>query len=164
MSRWIPVLITLLAQVVAMASPACFVRCTGVDGHVCLELAGQSCHCCEMATDVDDEHDGKPLAGCCAGHKYHQHESQDRCSTIVLSRCDDCGCQHSMIESSLAVARKSISQTLESQRIADFATVLTACFSPDSLDVSPQVGFQDCPLRPHVSAHLTLLSMVVLRV
>src|SRR5437870_5792090 len=84
MSRWIPVLITLLAQVVAMASPACFVRCTGVDGHVCLELAGQSCHCCETATDDDHKHDGKQVAGCCVGHQHHQRESQDRCSTTVL--------------------------------------------------------------------------------
>ena len=69
-----------------------------------------------------------------------------------------------MIESSPTVAQKSVSQAIEAQRLADFAAVLTACFSPDSVDVSPEVGLQDCLLKPHVSAHLTLLSMIVLRV
>ena len=41
------VLIALVAQGMALASPVCFVRCVGADGHECVELTGLGCHCCD---------------------------------------------------------------------------------------------------------------------
>lgn len=159
MARWILVLITLVAQAVAM--PTCFVRCVGADGHVCIELAGQDCHCC----------DSEPA---CDGHvhdvcNYVANVDDDapselqniESSAIRLTR-DGCGCRHAVLESAPSVATKASSPTVRARWTSGFASPLAGCFLANV--VTAESLRTDSAPPPPLHAHLVALATVVLRV
>lgn len=156
MARWFTVLVALVAQGVALMAPVCFVRCVGADGHECMELAGQGCHCVACETN-------ESLPQVCAvttcGH-HHDDEEQDAPTDWQL-RCDECACRHSMIESVPQTQSKSLaSDVLLASHDVLLAPMTLVDVATDRRLKS--VGLSQ--LRPQESPHLAVLATVVLRV
>lgn len=151
------VLIALLAQVIALLSPACFVRCVAANGYECVELVGQDCHGCEHGLS---DH-GHSFPTCCSACSERRHsDDSDEGETVVVSR-EHCRCLHSPLDFGPQVWAKS----LTAERLLDEASMAFASppILPSSLvterhdDISPPL------LRRQVSLHLTVLATVVLR-
>ena len=164
LARWLTVLIALVAQGMALASPVCFVRCVGADGHECVELTGQGCHCCDCQSR---EHTPEVCAVATCGH-HHEDEDQNQnehdTPTGWQVRCEHCSCQHSPLEAGSQVRAKSLTSSGQSQvfnvatmpAMLDFVAVVPAL---EKLSLSASGG-----LRPHESPHLAVVATVVLRV
>ena len=151
MIRRLTVLIALLAQGLALMSPACLVRCVAPNGHECVELVGQDCHGCEQGLS---EH-GEPSVTCCSAHS--DADSQDDAETLLTSR-EECGCLHSPLDFGPQSTTKPLTAEQFSEPQAIGMTVLPIVPGDAAglgrADVSP----------PQISPHLALLATVVLRV
>jgi hypothetical protein len=163
MSRRFSVLITLLAQAMLLLSPTCFVQCVGADGHRCLELAGQSCHCCEARmSDHDHEHES---TGCphAAGTCCHYEQTSELPADDLLPNWvqDDCGCLHSRVPVASGVPVKNSAQTIDVNWLSSVA--LSAWIMP-AVVVRAERGLQVNLLRPLPDPHLVALATSVLRV
>ena len=163
MGRWLTVLVALVAQGMALMSPVCFVRCIGADGHECVELTGQGCHCCDCQSR---EHapDVRAVATC--GHHHEDEElNQDEHDAPVgwQARCEHCSCQHSPLEAGSQVQAKS----LTSSEVSDILNVATLPAMLDFVSVVQaleKVSLRQSLLRPQESPQLAALATVVLRV
>lgn len=157
-SRWLTVLVALVAQGMALMSPVCLVRCVSPTGHECVELVGQGCQRCECKTN-------EPLievcavATCCS----HCHDDSDEQEAPVGPQIagEHCSCQHSLIESAPQVQSKSLASDV---LLASHETLLT----PTTLvAVAASSGLEfagSSLLGPQESPHLIVLATVVLRV
>ncbi|MCX7422994.1 MAG: hypothetical protein NT013_26150 [Planctomycetia bacterium] len=150
------VLIALVAQGIALMSPVCFVRCVGADGHECVELAGIGCHCgvCETNESLPQ------LCAVTTCDHFHDDEEQEVPEGWQV-RCDECSCQHSVIE--------SVPQTQNKSQVSDalqaWHEVLLALNSFDVVATDSRLDFASLSLlRPHESPQLALLATVALRV
>ena len=162
MARWLTVLVALVAQGMVLVSPVCFVRCVGADGHQCVELTGQGCHCCDCQSQ---ERSPEVCAVAACGH-HHEDEEQDEQDAPVgwQVRCEHCSCQHSPLNSAPQVLSKSLSSDGLSQFqifvpvlvTLDFVAVVRAL---ENASLSASGG-----LRPQESPHLAVVATVVLRV
>lgn len=162
MVRVLTVLIALVAQGMALASPVCFVRCIGADGHECVELLGQ-CGCCDCQSR---EHAPEVCAVTTCGHQHDEeeqnHDEHDAPAGWQV-RCEHCTCQHSPLEAGSQVQAKS----LTSSGVSDMLNVATLPAMLDFVSVVPaleNVSLRRSLLRPQESPHLTVLATVILRV
>lgn len=166
MSRWLPVLFTLLAQVAAMVSPMVLRHCESADGQSCLEMAGQECGCRhEACTEAEHQHAG------CHWHD-HDHEAclsesesdvvehdNDHEHELSVAARTECDCKHSLLE----VLQCNL------QRGSD--VLLSLCLlvgETDSRWAIPVVPFQSkarwTEMRSDPDAHLAVIATVALRV
>ncbi|MFM9963642.1 MAG: hypothetical protein ACKV2Q_20735 [Planctomycetaceae bacterium] len=164
MARWFTVLLALVAQGMALVSPVCFVRCVGADGHECVELTGQGCHCCDVRSH---ERLTEVCAVATCGH-HHEDEEQaveEQAEQAALAgwqiRGEHCSCQHSPMDSAPQLRAKSLASErptplLDSMTTRDFVGIVRALHN---VSLSASVG-----LRPHESPQLAVLATVVLRV
>ena len=160
MSRWLLVLTTMLAQ--AVAFPVCYVQCVGADGHVCLELAGQECHCCEPASACGQHGHTK---GCCDRHpvacgELTSEPQHDEASGVSFSP-EGCGCRHSLLETVPAIAVKVSSPTMAAGWLN--AAALPAHFCLPVTVVSADTFSSRSP-QPPLDSRLVVLATVILRV
>ena len=160
MARWLTVLMAMVAQGMALMSPVCFVRCMGADGHQCIELTGQGCHCCDCQS-----HKGSPevcvVAKC--GHHHEDEQEQDHEHDAPVgwqARCEHCSCQHSPLEAGQQVQSKTLSSYGLSQ-MADFVPTLSFVSAVQALKFA---SLRPSLLRPQESPQLAALATVVLRV
>ena len=160
MAHWLTVLIALVAQGMALMSPVCFVRCIGADGHQCVELTGQGCHCCDCRS-----HERLPEA-CAVATCGHHHEDEDQnhdeqdAPVGWQVGCEHCSCQHSPLDSAPQVQSKLLS-SYGLSHTPDFVPTLDFVTTVQALDV---VSVRLALLRPHESPQLAALATVVLRV
>lgn len=151
--RW-TVLVALLAQGIALMSPACLLRCVALNGHETIELFGQDCHGC---------HDNIPLeetssVTCCAKH-HHDHDRPPVAAT--LSTADDCGCQHSRLDlGPQSVAKSLAAKAWLHEQTLSLAELPTLCATTGAA-VSPRWVSRLRP--PHLPPQLQMLATVVLR-
>ena len=160
MARLLTVLIALVAQGMALMSPVCFVRCVGADGHQCVELTGQGCHCCDCQSQ---EQAPEVCAVATCGH--HHEEEQDKHDAPVgwQVRCEHCSCQHLPLESAPQVQSKSWA----SDEVSQSQVFVPAAMTLDLVAVLRGLEnaiLQRSLLRPHESPHLAVVATVVLRV
>ena len=162
MARWLTVLIALVAQGMALASPVCFVRCIGADGQQCVELAGQGCHRCDCQSQ---ERSPEVCAvATCGDHHEDEEQTEHDAPAGWQVRCEHCSCQHSPLELVPQVQSKSLVSDVLTQAL-DFAAVPTildfdaAIRALENANLSASGG-----LRPHESPHLAVVATVVLRV
>ena len=161
MTRRFSVLITMLAQAMLLLSPTCFVQCVGADGHRCLELAGQGCHCCEAELS-DHEHDStacEHAAGSCCDHAQPIDLTTD--AVLLSSVPDHCGCLHSAVPVASGVQVKTSAQAI------DVGLINSVAFSAWSVPVvvgQTERGFQVNLLRPILDPHFVALPTSVMRV
>ena len=161
MVRWLTVLMALVAQSMALMSPVCFVRCFGADGHECVELTGQGCHCCDCRS-----HEGSPEV--CAvptcGHHHEEEEQEEHDAPVGWQvRCEHCSCQHSPLDSAPQVQAKSLSSDGLSQSQVFVPVPVTFDFVA-AIRALENSSLQRSLLRPHESPQLAALATVVLRV
>ena len=163
MARWLTVLVALVAQGLALMSPVCFVRCIGADGHQCVELMGQGCHCCDCQSR---EHAPDVCAVATCGH-HHDDEEQNQDEHDAPAgwqvRCEHCTCQHSPLEAGSQVQARS----LTSSGVSDMLNVATLPAMLNFVSVVPaleNVSLRRSLLRPQESPQLAALATVVLRV
>ena len=149
------VLIALLAQGLASMSPACFVRCVASNGHECIELVGQDCHCGELGL-FDHDHS---TAACCSAH--HHADDQDVVETLLSSQTD-CRCSHSLLD----FGPQSPAKSLVADQLSDAQLIWLAALPVTSENVVAleRAGLSPPLLRPQVSPHLAFLATIVLRV
>ena len=149
------VLIALLAQGLASMSPACFVRCVASNGHECIELVGQDCHCGELGL-FDHDHS---TAACCSAH--HHADDQDVVETLLSSQTD-CRCSHSLLD----FGPQSPAKSLVAEQLSDAQLIWLAALPVTSENVVAleRAGLSPPLLRPQVSPHLAFLATIVLRV
>jgi hypothetical protein len=160
MARWLTVLIALVAQGMALVSPVCFVRCVGADGHECVELAGQGCHCCDCRSQ-DRVPQVCGVATCC-DHGHDQEEEQEVPVGPQIAG-QDCSCLHSPLES----APQNLSKSLAADVLSPWHNMWLAPMELN--DVARVRALEEASLwpsllRPHESPQLTVLATVVLRV
>lgn len=151
------VLIALLAQGIALMSPACFVRCVAANGHECVELVGQDCLGCKHGLS-DHDHS---LPTCCSDCSEPRHsDDDDKNGTAVTSR-EHCGCSHSPLDFGPQASAKS----LTAERLLDEVSMVFASLPilPGRLVMERHDDFSPPLLRRQVSLHLTVLATVVLR-
>lgn len=160
MARLLTVLIALVAQGMALMSPVCLVRCVGADGHQCIELTGQGCHCCDCQS-----HKGSPevcaVAKC--GHHHEDEQEQDHEHDAPVgwqARCEHCNCQHSPLDAGPQVQSNALSSFGPSP-LSAFVPTLNFAATVQALDVA---SLRPPLLRPQESPHLAVLATVVLRV
>ena len=163
MARWPSVLIMLLAQVMALLSPACFVQCVSADGQHRIELTGQSCHCCEVEQN-DHKHETdvcrQTVGACC--HHDTQDESQQEDASLPSFVQDHCSCLHSPIPMVSGVCVKTSFQEIGVNLMSSVALPTWAA-DPEFAGPS-QRSLQVNLLRPLLDAHLVALATTVLRV
>lgn len=154
MPRWLTVLIALLAQGLASMSPACFVRCVAPNGHECVELAGQDCHCGELGLS-DHDHS---TAACCSAHQ--DTDDQDDVETLLSSQAD-CRCSHSLLD----FGPQSPVRSLVAEQLSDAQAIWLAALPSvsENVTVLERAGLSLPRLRHLVSPHLVVLATVVLR-
>ena len=163
MARVLTVLIALVAQGMALMSPVCFVRCIGADGHECVELMGQGCHCCDCQSR-ERSPDVCAVATC--GHHHDEEEQNQHEHDAPVgwqSRCEHCSCQHSPLEAGSQVQAKS----LTASGVSDMLNVATLPAMLDFVSAVPaleNVSLRRSLLRLHESPQLAALATVVLRV
>lgn len=160
MARWPSVLITLLAQVMALLSPVCFVQCLSADGQRRIELTGQSCYCSEVERN-DHEHGanaGHQTVGACCHHGTQDEPQQEYDSLPSLVQ-DHCSCLHSPIPMVSGVCVKTSFQAI-GVNLMDSVAIPTWASDPESVERSLQVSLS----RPSLDAHLVALATTVLRV
>ena len=147
------VLIALLAQGLALMSPACFVRCLEPNGHECVELAGQDCHCNEPR--LNDHATGT----CCSEHQdaddHDHHEA-------LLSTRHDCGCSHLPLDFGPQSLPKSQIAKQLSDAHAIWLTPLPV--TSENVAITEYSVMSPWLLRRQVSPHLAVLATIVLRV
>ncbi len=157
MARWLTVLIALVAQGMALVSPVCLVRCVSPNGHECVELVGQDCHCCGcLANELSPQ--VCTVAACC--DRCHDDDEEQEVPVGPQITGQDCSCQHSPLVSAPQVPSNSLvtgelSQTLDFVTTLDFVVVVR---------ILENVSFQRSLLRPQESPQLAALATVVLRV
>lgn len=149
------VLIALLAQGLASMSPACFVRCVASNGHECIELVGQDCHCGELGLS---DHDHSTVA-CCSAH--HDADDQDDVETLLSSQTD-CRCSHSLLD----FGSQSPAKSVVAEQLSDAQAIWLATLPVTSENVAAleRAGLSPPQLRPQVSPHLAFSATIVLRV
>ena len=155
MVRRLTVLIALLAQGLALMSPACLVRCVAPNGHECVELVGEDCRGCEHGLS---EHD-QPVADCCSTH-CDTVEQDD--SETLLNLHDRCGCAHSPLD----FGPQSLVKSLTAKQLSEAQAIWLAAL-PSFSGAVAELEREDFPpplLRPQISPHLIVLATVVLRV
>lgn len=157
MARRLTVLIALLAQGIALMSPACFVRCVAANGDECVELVGQNCHGCEHGLS-DHDHSSPTCCSACSEHRHSDDQDEDE--RAVTSR-EHCGCLHSPLDFGPQTSAKS----LTAERLLDATSMAFASLPilPSSLVPQRHDDFSPPLLRRQVSLHLTVLATVVLR-
>ncbi len=162
MARWLTVLVALLAQGMALASPVCFVRCVAPNGHEHVELMGQDCSCCDCPSS-----NALPQVCAvvtCGHHQDDEDQSEHEAPMGWQARCERCSCQHSLLESIPQVQSKSLISDFLSTAL-EFVAVSTtfdfdaAIHSLESESLSASGG-----LRPQGSPQLAMLATVVFRV
>ncbi len=160
MARWLTVLIALVAQCMALMSPVCFVRCVGPDGHRCVELVGEDCHCGGCAANES------PPQVCvvpkCCDHGHEQGEEQEAPAGSQIAGHDGT-CRHTPMDSVPQVQSKGLAS-------ADQSQFQVCTLTPTTLDWLAAVreldsaSLQRTLLRPQESPQLVALATVVLRV
>lgn len=160
MRRLFPFFILLLAQIINLMIPIGFVRCVGVDGSECVELAGVGCFRCpdeaELAVAESTEL-AHSDSGCC---KHHHCDSSAIVEVELIA--EDCGCQHSMMDPSDQIVARSVID--DSLRVACTEPLLSDYWSAHR-QIAPLVfGLRQFLLRPCVSPHLSVVTVTVLRV
>ena len=150
----------LVAQGMALMSPVCFVRCVGANGHQCIELTGQGCHCCDCQS-----HKESPQVCSVAACGHHQHDEQEQdhehdAPVGWQARCEHCNCQHSPLEAGSQVQSKTLSSSGLSALPAFVPTLNFAAtiHAGDVANARPML------FRPQESPQLAALATVVLRV
>lgn len=159
MARLLTVLIALVAQGMALMSPVCLVRCVGADGHQCIELAGQGCHCCDCQSHKDSP---QVCAVATCGHRHddeHEHQHEHDAPAGWQVRCEHCSCQHSPLEAGQQVQTKTLS-FYGLSATPDFVPTLNLIATFDAWNFK---SFQPPLLRPQESPHLIVMATVVLR-
>lgn len=162
MARWLTVLIALLAQGMALASPVCFVRCVAPNGHERVELMGQDCRCCDCPSSVSSPQVCAVVT--CGHHQDDEDQPEHDASMGWQAQCERCSCQHSLLESIPQVQSKSLildflSTTLEFVAVSTRLDFDAAIQALGNASLSASGG-----LRPHESPQLALLATVVFRV
>ncbi len=164
MARWLTVLIALVAQGMALMSPVCFVRCIGPNGHECVELTGQGCHCCDCRLQ-ERSPDACVVASC--GHHHDDEDQVEHEEQVAPAgwqvHCEHCSCQHLPLESSPQVQSKSVVSDDLSHAL-DFVTAPATLDFVAVVRTLENVSLRSPLLRPHESPHLTVVATVVLRV
>lgn len=160
MARCLTVLIALVTQGIALASPVCFVRCVGADGHQCIELTGHGCHCCDCQM-----HNELPQVCCVAacGHQHEEENEQDHEHDAPVgwqTLCEHCSCQHSPLDAGPQVQSKSLN-SFGLSALPAFIPTLNFAATVHALNVT---NLGPTLLRPHESPQLAALATVVLRV
>jgi hypothetical protein len=150
----------LVAQGMALMSPVCFVRCVSADGHQCIELTGQGCHCCDCRS-----HKGSPEVCAVAkfGHHHEDEQEQDHEHDAPVgwqARCEHCNCQHAPLDAGQQVQSKSLS-TFGLSVLPAFVSTLNFAATIHAWDVA---NVRPTLLRPQESPQLAALATVVLRV
>ena len=158
MRRSIPVFIMLLAQLINLMTPVCFVRCVSAEGHERVELAGLDCECLDHPTEhvavAESEHE----SSCCAHHHEAAPATED---ALPLISPEDCGCQHSMLDAGdQDLGRSAVKDSI---KCLTFAVQAPCCWSVGSAPAAVS-GLRECSLRPPRSPHLLMLATTVLRV
>lgn len=161
MVRWLTVLIALVAQGMALVSPVCFVRCVGADGHECVELTGQGCHCCDCQSR---EQTPEVCAVATCGH-HHEDQNQNEHDTPTGWQvlCEHCSCQHSPLNAGAQVQAKSLTSSGQSQ-VFNVATMPAVLDFVSIVPALENVSLRRSLLRPPESPHLAVVATVVLRV
>ena len=159
MRRSIPVFIMLLAQLINLMTPVCFVRCVSADGRERVELAGLDCACLDLPAEHDvivaeAEHE----SSCCG----HHHEAAPVTADALPPVSDeDCDCQHSMMDAGdQNVGRSTVMDSIQCLNVA----VQAPCSSSVGSAPVAVSGLRECSSRPHLSPHLLMLATTVLRV
>lgn len=159
MARVLTVLIALVAQGMALMSPVCFVRCVSANGHECLELTGQECHCQSRAGSPD-----VCAVVMCGQDREVQNQNELDTPTSWQVRCEQCSCQHSALEAAAQVQAKS----LTSSGVSDILHVATLLAMRDFVSEVQAVEKASLSafggLRSQESPQLAVLATVVLRV
>ncbi|MBI5758297.1 MAG: hypothetical protein HZA46_07255 [Planctomycetales bacterium] len=158
MARWLTVLIALVAQGMALASPVCFVRCVSANGHECVELAGQGCQRCDCQ-EREPLSQACSVAKCCEQCQDHEQQVPD-CPQIAEQACS---CQHSPLESAPQFQLKSLASSGLSQFLASMPVPTTVDFVA-TIRALENASLQRVLSRPHESPQLAVLATVVLRV
>lgn len=163
MARCLTVLIALLAQGMALMSPVCFVRCVAADGHQCIELTGQGCHCCDCQSRMDSP-ELCAVAKC--GHHYEGEQPSDHEHDALIgwqAHCEHCSCRHSPVESAPQVQNKSLASDSLIQSLDFMPSSMTRDFV-SAFRALENAGLQRSLLRSQESPQLAALATVVLRV
>ncbi len=179
MTRWLSVLIALLAQTMLLLSPTYFVQCVGADGHRCLELAGQDCHCSDAELDDHEHEHCKPTPCGSVDHSGHsdlghvfqvqddcdcQHSRrgrETRAEQHVFQVQDDCDCLHSPVQVASGVQVKTSAQAIDVNLMS--SVMLSAWSGPALVDPMGRT-FAVNLLRQFLDPHLAELATSVLRV
>ena len=162
MARWLTVLVALLAQGMALMSPVCFVRCVAPNGHECVELMGQDCHCCDCPSP-----DALPqVCGVVTCGHHHDDESPSEQDAPMgwQVRCERCSCQHSLLESVPQVQSKSLISDFLSTALEFVAVSTTLDFDAAIHALESESQSASGGLRPQESPQLAMLATVVFRV
>ncbi len=147
----------LVAQGMALMSPVCFVRCVGADGHECVELVGQGCHCCGCLSQ-EPSPQVCAVTSCC--DRCHDQEEEQDAPVGRQVAAQNCSCQHSPLDSAPQLqAEPLVPNGLTA--ILDFVTTLDFVAVVRALE---NVSLQPSLLRPHESPQLAVLATVILRV
>lgn len=158
-SRWFTVLIALLAQGMALMSPLCFVRCYGADGHQCVELAGQDCHCCDGQTA--ELPPVGAVSACC--DRCHDHDEESEAPVGPQVAAQDCSCLHSPMEATPQTVSKSVAAE-PSSPLCDVVVAPTMWNAFVDVCDFDEIRLRQWLLRPQESPQLSALATVVLRV
>lgn len=162
MARWLTVLVALLAQGMALASPVCFVRCVAPNGHECVELMGQDCRCCDCSSS-----DALPQV-CAVVTCGHHHEDEDQSEHEAplgwQAQCERCSCQHSLLESVPQVQSKSLTSDVLSLALGFVTASTTLNFDAAIQAEEAASNSASVALGPHQSPQLAMLATIVLRV
>jgi hypothetical protein len=151
--RW-TVLVSLLAQGIALMSPACLLRCVALDEHETIELFGQDCHGCHEKISPEE-----PLSAKCCAKPHHDHGRPPVAAT--LNAADDCGCRHSRLDlGPQSVAKPLAAKTWLQNQSLLLAKLPSLCATTDAA-VAPRWISRQRP--PCWSPQLELLATVVLR-
>lgn len=164
MCRKLSILLMLLAQAIATIAPVGLVRCVAADGHECIEIVGQECHCCPLSEsheDVDHEAESACCRHCseedeaCHSTAHDKHES-----VSVAVNGADCGCDHTPCEiDQFHAASQQVDLVAQ---WTTFVGLNGTCF--DQGRPVEQFCLRDIPLRPSRSPHLIVVATTVLRV
>lgn len=162
MARWLTVLVALLAQGMALASPVCFVRCVAPNGHERVELMGQDCRCCDCTSS-------NALPQVCAvvtcGHDHEDEDQSEHDARLGWQvQCERCSCQHSLLGSIPQVQSKSLVSDFLSTALKFVAVSATLDFDAEIQALENANPFAHGGWKPQESPQLAMLATVVFRV